>query len=180
MEKTTPEETLDPQDWNVMRSLAHQMVDDALDFMQNAHQRPVWQPIPQDVKNIFSKPAPYEPEGEIHTYQDFKDYILPYPMGNTHPRFWGWVMGNGIPYAVLAEMLASTLNPNMAGGEHVPNYVERQVIDWCKEMIGFPVDSSGILVSGGSMANFAGLAVARNVMAGYDIRAEGIASSNVH
>lgn len=42
MEKATIEETLDPQDWDIMRPLAHQMVDDALDFMQNARQRPVW------------------------------------------------------------------------------------------------------------------------------------------
>jgi glutamate/tyrosine decarboxylase-like PLP-dependent enzyme len=51
------------------------------------------------------------------------------------------------------------------------------VIDWCKEMVGFPADSSGILTSGGSMANFIGLAVARNAMAGFDIRAEGLAAA---
>jgi glutamate/tyrosine decarboxylase-like PLP-dependent enzyme len=177
MENLTSEETLDPQDWDAMRSLAHQMVDDALDYLQNVRQRPIWQPIPQDVKDYLSQPAPWSPEGERQTYQDFKQYVLPHPMGNTHPRFWGWVMGNGIPYAVLADMLASTLNPNMAGGEHVPNYVERQVIDWCKEMLGFPMESSGILVSGGSMANFVGLSVARNVMAGFDIRTKGVTAA---
>jgi glutamate/tyrosine decarboxylase-like PLP-dependent enzyme len=171
------EETLDPQDWDSMRSLAHQMVDDAMDNLQNVRQRPVWQPIPQDVKDYLSQPAPWSPEGERQTYQDFKQYVLPHPMGNTHPRFWGWVMGNGIPYAVMADMLAATLNPNMGGGEHVPNYVERQVIDWCKEIVGFPADSSGLLVSGGSMANFVGLSVARNKMAGYDIRTEGVAAA---
>ena len=171
------EETLDPQDWDAMRSLAHQMVDDAMDNLQNIRQGPVWQPIPQDVKDYLSQPAPWSPEGETQTYQDFKQYVLPHPMGNTHPRFWGWVMGNGIPYAVMADMLAATLNPNMGGGEHVPNYVERQVIDWCKEMVGFPADSSGLLVSGGSMANFVGLSVARNTMAGFDIRTEGVAAA---
>ncbi|MCK5315805.1 MAG: aminotransferase class V-fold PLP-dependent enzyme [Anaerolineales bacterium] len=171
------EETLDPQDWDAMRSLAHQMVDDAMDNLQNIRQGPVWQPIPQDVKDYLSQPAPWSPEGERQTYQDFKQYVLPHPMGNTHPRFWGWVMGNGIPYAVMADMLAATLNPNMGGGEHVPNYVERQVIDWCKEIVGFPADSSGLLVSGGSMANFVGLSVARNKMAGYDIRTEGVAAA---
>jgi glutamate/tyrosine decarboxylase-like PLP-dependent enzyme len=171
------EETLDPQDWDAMRSLAHQMVDDAMDNLQNIRQGPVWQPIPQDVKDYLNQPAPWSPEGETQTYQDFKQYVLPHPMGNTHPRFWGWVMGNGIPYAVMADMLAATLNPNMGGGEHVPNYVERQVIDWCKEMVGFPADSSGLLVSGGSMANFVGLSVARNTMAGFDIRTEGVAAA---
>jgi glutamate/tyrosine decarboxylase-like PLP-dependent enzyme len=104
---------------------------------------------------------------------------MPYPMGNIHPRFWGWVMGNGTAFGMLAEMLAAGLNPNMGGGNHAPNYVEAQVIDWCKEMLGFPPESSGVLVSGGSMANLIGLAVARNTLAGFDVRSEGLAGSGV-
>lgn len=171
------EEDLDPQDWDSLRGLAHEMVDDAVDYLQQVRQRPVWQPIPQEVKEYLNQPAPWVAEGEGEAYQDFKQYILPHPMGNIHPRFWGWVMGNGIPYAALAEMLAATLNPNLGGGEHVANYVERQVIAWCKEMVGFPDSASGILVSGGSMANFVGLAVARNAKAGYDIRSSGVAAA---
>jgi glutamate/tyrosine decarboxylase-like PLP-dependent enzyme len=75
---------------------------------------------------------------------------------------------------VLAEMLAAGMNPNMGGGDHVPNYVEAEVINWCKEMMGFPDEASGLLVSGGSMANLVGITVARNHLAGYDIRKEGL------
>ena len=153
------------------------MVDEMLTHLETIRERPIWQPIPQEVKDHFHESLPHEPIGEEAAYQEFKQYILNYSMGNVHPRFWGWVMGNGIPYAVLADMLAAGINPNMGGGEHIPAYVERQVIDWCKEMLGYPADSSGILVSGGSMANFVGLAVARNAMAGYDIRQEGIYGS---
>jgi glutamate/tyrosine decarboxylase-like PLP-dependent enzyme len=64
----------------------------------------------------------------------------------------------------------------MGGGNHVPNHVEAQVIDWCKEIAGFPREASGLLVSGGSMANFVGLAVARNSRAGVDVRTEGVAA----
>jgi glutamate/tyrosine decarboxylase-like PLP-dependent enzyme len=171
------ETNLDPQDWEAMRALGHRMVDDALLYLQQIREKPVWQPISRETRDFFAQSVPHSPAGEEQAYQDFKDYILSNPMGNIHPRFWGWVMGNGIPYAALAEMLAATVNPNMGGGDHVANYVERQVIDWCKEMVGFPADSSGILVSGGSMANFIGLAVARNAMAGFDIRAEGISAA---
>jgi aromatic-L-amino-acid/L-tryptophan decarboxylase len=168
---------LDPQDWEALRKLGHQMVDDALGFLQNVREVPVWKPLTQEVEDFFRQPLPHIPQGEQAAYMDFKEFVMANPMGNIHPRFWGWVMGNGIPYAVLADMLASTINPNMGGGEHVANYVERQVIDWCKEMLGYPPESSGLLVSGGSMANYIGLAVARNAMAGYDIRTEGVVAT---
>jgi aromatic-L-amino-acid/L-tryptophan decarboxylase len=107
-------------------------------------------------------------------YQDFVENVLPYPMGNIHPRFWGWVMGNGTPFAAMAELLAATMNPNMGGGDHGANYVEVQVLDWLKEMFHYPADASGLLVSGASMANLVGLTVARNTLAGYDIRSQGL------
>jgi glutamate/tyrosine decarboxylase-like PLP-dependent enzyme len=71
-------------------------------------------------------------------------------------------------------MLASGMNPNLAGADHAANYVERQVISWCKEMLGYPDHASGLLVSGCSMANLVGLVVARNSMAGFDVRREGL------
>ena len=81
-------------------------------------------------------------------------------------------MGNGTAVGTLAQMLAAGFNPNMGGGEHVGIYVERQVLDWTKQMLGFPPEASGLLVSGGSMANLVALAVA-DVRAGFDVRREG-------
>ena len=171
------EETLDPQNWDSFRQLAHQMLDDMLDYQQNVRQRPVWQPVPQDVKNFLHQPVPQAPQSHAQVYQDFVENILPYPMGNIHPRFWGWVMGNGTPFAMLAEMLAAGMNPNLGGGDHVANYVEAQVIEWLKEMFHFPAQASGLLVSGASMANLVGLTVARNTCAGYDLRKLGLGAA---
>jgi len=168
------EETLDPQDWEAMRSLGHRMVDDMLSWLETVREREVWQPVPAEVKAHFQQPLPQEGEPPEAIYDDFRASILPYPMGNVHPRFWSWVMGNGTALGMLAEMLAAGFNPNMGGGEHVGIYVEQQVLDWTKQMLGFPPEASGLLVSGGSMANLVALAVARNVQAGFDARREGL------
>ena len=101
---------------------------------------------------------------------------MPWQMGNTHPRFWSWYMGNGTAFGALGDFLAAIVNPNMGGGNHVGNLVENQVLDWCKQIVGLPPESSGLLVSGGSMANLVGLAVARSAGAAVDVRAEGVAA----
>ncbi len=67
------EETLDPQDWQEMRNLGHQMVDDMMDLLQGIREKPVWQPIPQEVKDFFKQDAPQQPEGANQAYQDFKE-----------------------------------------------------------------------------------------------------------
>ncbi|MGI9245600.1 MAG: pyridoxal phosphate-dependent decarboxylase family protein, partial [Steroidobacteraceae bacterium] len=129
-----------------------------------------------DVVSQLQGPAPRAPQGAERAYADFREWVLPYPMGNTHPRFWSWFMGNGTAFGAVADFLAAVMNPNVGGGNHVANHVEAQELDWSKEMVGFPPEASGLLVSGGSMANFVGLAVARNSTAGVDVRTLGVAA----
>jgi len=82
------EESLDPQDWDAFRHLAHQMLDDMLDYQQQVRQRPVWQPVPAEVKDFLKRPLPQDPQSHQQVYRDFVENVLPYPMGNIHPRFW--------------------------------------------------------------------------------------------
>ena len=176
MNELPKEVSLDPDDWSAMRALAHRAVDDAIDYLATVRDRPVWQPTPEHVIERLHAPLPREPEGAERAYADFREWVMPYQMGNTHPRFWSWYMGGGTAFGAIADFLASAVNPNLGGGNHVANYVEGQVVDWCKDIVGLPRDSGGLLVSGGSMANFVGLAVARNAMAGIDVRAAGVAA----
>ncbi len=172
-----PEETLDPQNWDEMRRLGHRMVDDMITYLQTLRDRPAWRPTPPEVKEHLRQPLPLQPQGVEKAYQDFVENVLPYPHGNIHPRYWGFVNGTGTVFGMLSEMLAATVNPNVGGADHSAVYVELQVLDWCKEMLGYPHAASGILVSGGSMANLIGLAVARNTCAGFDVRNEGVSAA---
>lgn len=167
-------ETLDPENWDEMRELAHTMIDDAFDWMQTVSSRPVWQPMPGSAIEHLKSPAPRSPGDPREVYEDFKANILPYPMGNTHPRFWAWYMGNGTVLGAMADFLASVMNSNLGGGNHAAPYVEAQVVGWLRDMMGFPAGASGLLTSGASMANFIGLAVARNTCGGADIRHDGV------
>ncbi len=167
-------ETLDPEDWPAMRALAHRAVDDAFDWLSSVRERPVWQPTPAAIAAQFHQALPRTPQGAERAYQDFHDWVLPYPMGNVHPRFYSWFMGNGTPLGAIGDFLGAIVNPNMGGGNHVAIQVESQVVDWCKEIVGFPAEASGLLLSGASMANLVALAVARNATADCDLREQGV------
>jgi aromatic-L-amino-acid decarboxylase len=178
-EKFLPkEETLDPEDWEAMRALGHQMVDDMLDYLSTVRQRPPWRHAPDEVKVHFKRPVPLEPQPAEEIYKEFLEYVLPYPFGNIHPRFWGWVLGTGTILGAFAELLAASMNTNSGGlAYHSANYVELLVIDWFKEILGFPKNASGLLTSGCSASNLIGLAVAHNTKREYDVRRKGIQDS---
>jgi aromatic-L-amino-acid/L-tryptophan decarboxylase len=170
----TPEETLDPEDWEATRILAHQMIDDSIRHLDDVRSRAVWQDMPDHVRAHFATPAPKVPQPLSAVYAELQTYLLPYSMGNIHPRFWGWYMGSGNFTGALGDFLAAVDGSNLGGGTTGAALIDAQVVGWFKEIMGFPASASGTLTSGGSMANMVAHTVARNAKAGVDVRAQGI------
>lgn len=170
----TQSETLDPDDWDEIRAQGHHMLDDMMDYLANIRQRPVWQPAPGHLRASFREALPSDPSSIAQVHETFMRDILPYSVGNAHPGFFGWVHGGGTAVGMLAEMLAAGLNSNVGGRNQVPVEVERQVVEWVRELFGFPASASGVFVTGTSMANFISILIARTRVLGASVRARGL------
>jgi glutamate/tyrosine decarboxylase-like PLP-dependent enzyme len=165
---------VDPVDWDEIRALGHRMMDDMVNHLAGVRDRKVWTPMPAAARAAFRAGLPHAPAGAAAAYQAFKDDVLPYELGNTNPRFMGWVHGGGNAVGMLAELLAGGLNANLGGRDQAPVEVERQVIRWSAEMLGFPAEASGQLVTGTSIANLMAVLVARTHRLGPQVRSAGI------
>ena len=170
------EETLDPEDWSEVEALSHHIIEDAIGHLRDVRDRPVWREVPEEVKAFFAAPLPRSPAPLESVYREVAEKVMSYPMGNIHPRFWAWYMGSSNFTGALGDFLAAIQGSNLGGGNHAAAYMDQQVVNWCKEIVGFPASASGALETGGSMANVIGLTVARNVKAGIDVREQGVAA----
>ncbi|MFI5292991.1 MAG: pyridoxal phosphate-dependent decarboxylase family protein, partial [Candidatus Limnocylindrales bacterium] len=170
---------VDPEE---LRRLGYRAVDLMVEHLAGIASGPVFQPMtPDERRTLLDRPLPDESTGPDAILDQIRDQVLAHPMGNGHPRFFGWINSPPVPLAALAEMLAAALNPSCAGGDHAAIYLERSVVRWLMELLGFPTEGSmGLLVSGGSMASLTCLATARNWAAkrdGWDVRADGVGAA---
>lgn len=168
--------TLDPQDWDAFRARAHAMLERALDKMETATEGRAWTPVPDDLKRTLEARLPSD--GTSADKVDARlSRLLPHGVGNTHPRFFGWVHGSGTPNGIIAEMVAAAMNANAGGRDHAAIYVERQLVGWVKALFGFPDAASGLVVSGTSAATIIALKVARDRALGAAAREVGLAGA---
>lgn len=166
---------LDPRDWDWLRRWGAQAATDIAGHLQALANGPAWRPMPAEVSGRFTRALSWNGTGIETAYREVLRDVAPYVLGNTHGRSWGWVHGSGVPVGVLAEFLTAGLNANCTGHHHSPAFVELEALGWLKQMLDYPNEASGILVSGASIANLIGLAVARNARAGWDVRKLGLA-----
>ena len=71
------------------------MLDDMLDYLEHIRERPVWQPMPDEVRARFRGELPVAPSELSAVHDEFMRDILPYSNGNVHPGFMGWMQGGG-------------------------------------------------------------------------------------
>ena len=153
--------TLDPKDWSAFRKAAHAMLDASLDKLEHAREGKVWTPVTDKLAKKIKEPLPMGPMD----YEDITtslEEIMPYGPGNIHPRFFGWVNGAGAPSNILAELAGASMNVNAGSRNHVAPHIEQQIIRWMAEIMGMPKETSGLVVSGTSMATIVALKAARD------------------
>ena len=161
---TTKDLTLDPFDWTDIRCLGHRIIDDMIDYLRDVRLRPAWRPMPLAIKQTIAQTElPLKGQSPFEVYEEVCSLVLPYPVGNHHPHFWGYAQGTGSSIGAFAELITGTMNTMSWGGHQGSIYIERQVLSWLKVLMGFPNDetSSGVLVSGTSVATIIAMAVAR-------------------
>ncbi|MFE9708340.1 pyridoxal phosphate-dependent decarboxylase family protein [Streptomyces sp. NPDC005930] len=162
-----------------LRAAARSAADLAAEHLTGVPGGPVWRPVSEaDRAWLTRQPLPTNGRPLADLLDDVRDRILPYPMGNGHPRFFGWVNSPPSPAGVLVAPLAAAMNPSCAGGDHTGVLLERTAVRWLAELVGFPHrPGAGLLTSGASMATITALATARHRALrdqGHDVRETGL------
>ncbi len=157
-----------------VRRLGRLASDAVAEHREKLLDRPVFGKVGRDA-SLFDEAVPEEGRPFEEVLDFVREHVMPFPFGNSHPRFFGFINATADPVGITADYLAAAMNPNCWGGDHAAVHVENQVMRWIAQILGYPDDAEGILVSGGSMANFTALAAARRAMTPYNVREDGLA-----
>jgi aromatic-L-amino-acid/L-tryptophan decarboxylase len=161
------------------RRLGHELVDRVADILESLPQRRVTTgQSPAQIRELLGaeQRLPEHGESPAVLLAEATSLLEEHSLYNGHPRFLGYITSSPAPIGILADFLASAINQNVGSFTLSPvaTEIELQTIRWIAEMLGFPTDCGGVLVSGGNMANMVCLMAARAAGAGWDVRAEGM------
>ena len=148
-----------------IREIGREALDLVASYYESLATRRVLEPTTSaELRAQFDGPLPLTGEPVEALFHTVQDVIARYTRHSAHPRMFGYVASPGVPIAAIGSMIAAALNTNVTGWRSSPaaTEIEWLVIRWLKEMLGITHEGSGLLVSGGSMANFAGIAAARS------------------
>ena len=165
---------LPPEDFPALAGAAADFVKE---YYQSLSSRPVLVPTTAEaLRQALDEPLPRDGVALPQLLGVARNVIARYNRQSAHPRFFGYVSSPGAPITAISQMIAASMNINVTCWRSAPSgtEIEHTVIRWMKEILGYPADAAGLLVSGGSMANFAALAAARSAKAPGDVRRDGL------
>jgi aromatic-L-amino-acid/L-tryptophan decarboxylase len=166
-------------DADAFRELGHRLVDQVAGLLESVPRRPVNPDEPPSaVRDAFDATSPMPEFGTAPgpLLERTARLLFDHSLFNGHPRFFGYITAPPSPIGVLGDFLAAALNANVGAWTLSPaaTEIECQTVRWIAELVGYPVDSGGLLVSGGNMANFVCFLAARAAKAGWNVREQGV------
>ena len=131
---------------------------------------------PADIRRLFDEPMPVEGSNPEELLEIIKKDVFITSNFNPSPNYYGYITGGGNHISIIAELLKTGLNQNNLKWHNAPanSEIEKIVIKWICQFLNYPDDAGGVLVSGGSVANFLNLAVMRKIMCPGDISNDGL------
>src|SRR5216110_2072053 len=154
-----------------------------IDYLGGLRNRPVYRHTSsREIRDGLDPALPAKGINFDGLLKVFRETIVPFSRQNAHPRMFGYVQSPGTPLAAFGDLLASVLNANLTVWRSAPAPVEleRLTIDWIRQILGFNAGAGGLFVSGGSIANFAAIAAARQAKDYLSGRLRIYASSETH
>jgi len=143
----------------------HRVVDLLADLLADIETRPVFPRVePEDLARLFDAPVPLGPTSLEEILSELEHKLLPYCTHVSHPGYFGLITPSPLPVGILGDLIASALNQNVGAYSIGPSAValERRTVRWLNDLIGFDGRAGGNLTSGGTMANFIALKLARD------------------
>jgi aromatic-L-amino-acid/L-tryptophan decarboxylase len=160
------------------RALGYRLIDRIAEFLDSLPARRISPgESPSTIRAVLGDSGlPERGTAAAPLIDDAVRLLLEHSLFNGHPRFMGFITSSAAPLGALGEMLAVTVNPNVGGWVLSPmaSEIEAQTIRWIAEMIGYPREAGGILVTGGTMANFVAFLAARKARLTWDARTHGM------
>jgi aromatic-L-amino-acid decarboxylase len=152
-----------------MRRLGYRAVDLLVDRIAGLDDAPAWRGATRtEMEERLREPPPEEPADPDDLLTRLQEDVLAFSGHHDHPRFFGFVPSCPTWPGILGDFIAA--GSNVFAGTWLqsagPSTAELVVIDWFRQWLGWPPQTSGILVSGGSQANLTALACAREAVPG--------------
>ncbi len=166
-----------------MRNWGNSVVHFMTEYLGDLRDRGVYRHMfSRAIRNRLDPALPISGSDFEELLKVFREAVVPFSRQNAHPRMFGYVQSPGTALAAFADLLASTLNANLTVWRSAPApvEVERLTIDWIRQILGFNAEAGGLFVSGGSMANLAAIAAARQAKDESAGRLRLYASSETH